>query len=96
MVYCAHEYTTANLKFAREVEPHNEALEARYETVRKARSEGLPTVPSTVAEELDTNPFLRCDKSTVVATAEAKAGLDLPTAVDVFAVIRGWKDAWQG
>jgi len=96
LVYCAHEYTIANLEFAREVEPHNEALEARFETVRQARSEGRPTVPSTVAEELDTNPFLRCDKSAVVARAEARAGRDLPTPVEVFAVIRDWKDGWQG
>ena len=96
LVYCAHEYTIANLKFALEVEPNNEALKARYETVRQARVAGRPTVPSTLAEELETNPFLRCDKSAVVATAEARAGLDLPTAVDVFAVIRGWKDGWQG
>jgi hydroxyacylglutathione hydrolase len=96
LVYCAHEYTVANLKFAREVEPYNEALKDRFETARSDRSEGRPTVPSTVAEELETNPFLRCDKSAVVATAEARAGLDLPTEVDVFAVIRGWKDGWQG
>ena len=50
----------------------------------------------TINEELETNPFLRCHTSAVIATAEAKAGLDLPTAVDVFAVIRGWKDGWQG
>jgi len=96
LIYCAHEYTIANLEFAREVEPFNKALKARFETAQRERAEGLPTVPSTVAEELETNPFLRCDKSAVVATAEARAGLDLPTAVDVFAVIRGWKDGWQG
>ena len=95
-VFCAHEYTIANLEFAREVEPYNEALETRLEAARHARAEGRPTVPSTIAEELETNPFLRCEKSAVVSTAEAKAGLDLPTAVDVFAVIRGWKDGWQG
>jgi len=96
LIYCAHEYTMTNLGFAREVEPYNEALKARVETARRERAEGRPTVPSTVAEELETNPFLRCDKSAVIATAEARAGLDLPTPVDVFAVIRGWKDGWQG
>ena len=96
LIYCAHEYTIANLSFAREVEPYNEALVKRLEAAHTARTEGRPTVPSTIAEELETNPFLRCDKSAVVATAEARAGLDLPTAVDVFAVIRGWKDGWQG
>jgi hydroxyacylglutathione hydrolase len=96
LIYCAHEYTLANLSFAREVEPFNEALEARLGAARSVRAEGRPTVPSTIAEELETNPFLRCEKSAVIAAAEAKAGLDLPTAVDVFAVIRGWKDGWQG
>lgn len=96
LIYCAHEYTVANLEFAREVEPYNETLMARLEEARRDRANGRPTVPSTVEQELATNPFLRCDKSPVVAAAEARAGLDLPTTVDVFAVIRGWKDGWRG
>jgi hydroxyacylglutathione hydrolase len=96
LIYCAHEYTVANLEFAREVEPYNEALVQRLEQAKNTRAEGRPTVPSSVSEELETNPFLRCDQSAVVASAESIAGLDLPTAVDVFAVIRGWKDGWQG
>jgi hydroxyacylglutathione hydrolase len=96
LIYCAHEYTITNLEFAREVEPYNEALVQRLEAANAARAGGRPTVPSTIAEELETNPFLRCDTSAVVASAEARAGLDLPAAVDVFAVIRGWKDGWQG
>jgi hydroxyacylglutathione hydrolase len=96
LVYCAHEYTLANLSFAREVEPYNQELDRRLEKVRVARAQGQPTVPSTIAEELETNPFLRCNQSAVIAAAEARAVLDLPTEVDVFAVIRGWKDGWQG
>mgnify|MGYP000615062562 CR=1 FL=1 len=96
LIYCAHEYTVANLEFAREVEPYNEALARRLEAAKKDRANRRPTVPSDIAEELETNPFLSCDQSAVVASAEAKAGLDLPTAVDVFAVIRGWKDSWRG
>ena len=95
-IYCAHEYTIANLRFAREVEPHNDSLEKRLEAAHRTRAEGQPTVPSTITEELETNPFLRCHTPAVIAAAEARAGLDLPTAVDVFAVIRGWKDGWQG
>ncbi len=95
-IYCAHEYTIANLKFAREVEPYNGSLEKRLEAAHRTRAEGRPTVPSAINEELETNPFLRCHTSAVIAAAEARAGLDLPTAVDVFAVIRGWKDGWQG
>jgi hydroxyacylglutathione hydrolase len=96
LVYCAHEYTLANLGFAREVEPYNEALRERLEAARRARDEGSPTVPSTIAEELETNPFLRCNQSAVIAAAENVSGLDVPTEVDVFTIIRSWKDAWQG
>jgi len=96
LVYCAHEYTVTNLRFALEVEPLNEALKARFDIAQRERAQGRPTVPSTIAEELETNPFLRCDKAEVVAAAEARSDRDLPTASDVFAVIRGWKDGWQG
>lgn len=96
LVYCAHEYTISNLRFAREVEPYNEDLSARLEDAENARTEGRPTVPSTIREELATNPFLRCDQSAVAAAAEAKSGLDVPTAVDVFTIIRSWKDSWRG
>ena len=96
LVYCAHEYTVANLEFARLVEPYNAALEKRLEAAREARSEGRPTVPSTIAQELESNPFLRCDQSAVIAAAEKFSGLDVPTAVDVFTAIRSWKDGWRG
>jgi len=96
LVYCAHEYTIANLSFAREVEPYNQELERRLEKALAARTKGHPTVPSTIAEELETNPFLRCGQSAVIAAAENKSGLDVPTEVDVFTIIRSWKDGWQG
>jgi hydroxyacylglutathione hydrolase len=96
LIYCAHEYTLTNLRFAREVEPYNEALERRLETAKRARSEGRPTVPSTIAQELETNPFLRCNQSAVIAAAEKTSGLDVPTEVDVFTIIRSWKDGWRG
>jgi hydroxyacylglutathione hydrolase len=96
LVYCAHEYTVANLRFAREVEPFNTKLEKRLEDALHARENGRPTVPSTIAEELETNPFLRCQQSAVAAAAENFSGLDVPTAVDVFTIIRSWKDGWRG
>jgi hydroxyacylglutathione hydrolase len=95
LVYCAHEYTVANLKFARQVEPHNQALASRLETAGSARAEGRPTVPSMIDEELETNPFLRCRQSAVIAAAESWSGLDVPTEVDVFTIIRSWKDGWR-
>lgn len=95
LVYCAHEYTIANLRFAREVEPYNEALAARLEAAESTRAEGRPTVPSTIDQELETNPFLRCHQSAVIAAAEKWSGLDVPTDVDVFTIIRSWKDGWR-
>lgn len=62
-VYCAHEYTLGNGKFAVSVEPNNVALQARFEEVQKLRRIGKPTVPSTIGEEKETNPFLRADIS---------------------------------
>ncbi|HRK96787.1 MAG TPA: hydroxyacylglutathione hydrolase [Rhodospirillales bacterium] len=87
-VYCAHEYTEANAAFALAVDPENAALADRAEAVRAARRAGRPTVPSTMAEERVTNPFLRADDPSL-AQAAGLAGAD-PTAV--FAEIRRRKD----
>jgi len=95
-IYCAHEYTVANLRFALDVEPDNESLARRLEGAIAAREAGMPTVPSTLADELATNPFLRCTAPSVVAAAEAKSGRTLTPGAEVFAVIRGWKDGWRG
>jgi hydroxyacylglutathione hydrolase len=95
-IYCAHEYTVANLRFAREVEPGNDILSARLATATAVRADGQPTVPSTLADELATNPFLRCTEPSVIAAAAARANCAVPTATDVFAVVRGWKNTWSG
>jgi len=60
-VYCAHEYTLNNLKFAEVAEPHNEDVKNRIRFVKNLRDQGIPTVPSTLQLERLTNPFLRCD-----------------------------------
>lgn len=93
-VYCAHEYTLSNLRFALAVEPGNEALRERQRQCTALRSRGEPTVPSTIGEELATNPFLRCEAPAVRRAAEARAGRALPTAESVFAVVREWKSAF--
>jgi len=93
-VYCAHEYTLSNLRFALAVEPGNEALRRRQQSCAAQRERGEPTVPSTIAEELATNPFLRCDEPAVRGAAEGRAGRPLPTAEAVFAVVREWKNAF--
>ena len=92
-VYCAHEYTLANLAFARQVEPGNEALGEREQQARQLREDDVPTVPSTIELELATNPFLRSEESTVIRAAEGHAGRTLEPGAGTLAEIRRWKDA---
>lgn len=94
--YCAHEYTVANLRFARLIEPDSRPLSDRLDAAEATRAEGLPTVPSTIGYERATNPFLRCAEPTVVAAAERHAGRALEPGAEVFGVIRSWKDGWSG
>lgn len=91
-VFCAHEYTQANLKFALAVEPHNKDIQSRIKKTLKLREEGAPTLPSTLLLEKQTNPFLRCDTAEVIAAAEKHTGHKLSSTAEVFAVIRQWKD----
>ena len=91
-VYCAHEYTLANLAFARAVEPDNTALIHRVATAEATRARNEPTVPSNIALELDTNPFMRCAQPELLAALQAQGKLEGQSAVEVFATVRGWKD----
>jgi len=93
-VYCGHEYTLANIRFAEAVEPGNRKLAERKAREQAKRAQGLPTLPSTLDEELATNPFMRCSEPEVVAAAEARAGRRLEGPVEVFAEIRAWKNAF--
>jgi hydroxyacylglutathione hydrolase len=85
-LYCGHEYTEANARFALSVDPDNSKLKARAEAVRAARARGAATVPATLAEEYETNPFLRPE---ALAAAVGLAGAE---PAKVFAEIRGRKD----
>ena len=89
-LYCGHEYTPSNAEFALEVEPGNEALRRRVEKVRALRREGRPTLPSTIAQERATNPFLRPE------SAEIRKNLDMEGVENwrVFAELRQRKDAF--
>jgi hydroxyacylglutathione hydrolase len=88
-VYCGHEYTQANARFALTVEPQNAALVARARRVDALRAEGQSTVPGTMADELATNPFLRADQP---ALQEAAGAPGDPVAT--FAAIRRRKDVF--
>ncbi|HTP61530.1 MAG TPA: hydroxyacylglutathione hydrolase [Burkholderiales bacterium] len=91
-VYCGHEYTLANIRFARAVDPHNKLLAAREERAQRQRDAGLPTLPSTLGEERATNPFLRCAEPAVVESANKYLGARVADPVRVFAAIRDWKN----
>lgn len=91
-IYCAHEYTLDNIAFAKWVEPQNEALLAREHDAKSLRDKGIPTVPSLLALECSTNPFLRFDEPTVIETASAHAKKPLQSGAEVFSYIRNWKD----
>jgi hydroxyacylglutathione hydrolase len=94
-VCCAHEYTLANLRFASAVEPNNAALKDRIRIDTATRERGEPTVPSTIALERTTNPFLRWDETEVkLAATRASSGTIGPNAPAdlVFAAIREWKN----
>lgn len=90
-VYCAHEYTAANLRFALTVEAGNAALQRRGEAILALRKADKPTVPSLLGEEKATNPFLRADAPAVAAAVDL-AGAD---PVAVFAEVRRRKDSFR-
>jgi hydroxyacylglutathione hydrolase len=92
LVYCTHEYTMSNLNFAKAVMPHNVDLQKRIDAEKNKRDKGLPTLPSSIQLELQTNPFLRCSDPLVVANAiqQAKAAQRDPAAI--FGALRHWKD----
>lgn len=85
-VWCAHEYTLGNLKFALTIEPNNLLLQQRYQRVTEQRSRGEATVPSFLSEEKQTNPFLRWDSNTI------KQAMGLTEPSRVFGKLRGMKD----
>lgn len=93
-VFCGHEYTLNNLRFALTVEPDNGAAREYLETAKQLRSGNKPTLPSTLSLEIAVNPFLRWDAPTVQKSAELKAGCPLDNPVEVFATIRKWKDGF--
>lgn len=93
-IYCGHEYTLQNLKFAQAVEPNNIAIKNKIITVENFRAENKPSLPSILSEELQINPFLRCDIADVITAAENHAGKKLTDPAEVFAVLREWKNTF--
>jgi hydroxyacylglutathione hydrolase len=93
-VCCTHEYTLSNLRFALAVEPGNAELAAHARHCQTLREQGLPTLPSSMAVELQINPFLRCGVPEVIASARAQ-GAAANDAVSVLAGLREWKNRYR-
>lgn len=95
-VYCAHEYTLSNLRFALEVEPNNAALLERMVCEKKKRGVELPTVPSNIGLERATNPFLRSRKPEIRASLMAAGKIDAgQDDVAYFGALREWKNVYR-
>lgn len=88
-VFCGHEYTLSNLRFAVHAEPDNRAAAAKLEAAQAKRGRGEPTVPSTIGEERETNPFLRCDR------ASLRDRFPGASVVETFAAVRAAKDTFR-
>lgn len=99
LVYCTHEYTLSNLRFALAVDGDNAALIERSFVEQEKRARSEPTLPSMIALERATNPFLRCQTPSVTRSAQAHANLsaaDASNTVQVFAALRQWKNEFRG
>ncbi len=91
-LYCGHEYTLQNLKFAAHVEPDNHFIQDKIIAIEAILAENNPTLPSTLADEKRVNPFLRCDIDSVIRAAENKAQQTFDTPIAVFTCLRNWKN----
>ncbi|WP_297894257.1 hydroxyacylglutathione hydrolase [Shewanella sp.] len=94
-VYCAHEYTLANLKFALTVDPNNTALQAYARQAAELRAQGKATIPSSIALEQAINPFLRTDDLNILSSIKQRFNIQDPSKLDkltCFTLLRQWKD----
>ena len=94
-VYCTHEYTLANLAFARAVEPDNVAIANQLLRVRALRANQEPSLPTTLGLEKEINPFLRTEVPAVAQAARQWSGGLLPHGLAVFTALRSWKDGFK-
>jgi len=93
-IFCGHEYTTKNLQFALTVEPNNSAAQVRLKECQVLREQNKPTLPSTLSQEKQYNPFLRCREPSVIEAAKKHSAKTSLSPEEVFAVLRDWKDGW--
>jgi hydroxyacylglutathione hydrolase len=93
-VYCTHEYSLANLKFAQTVEPNNPDIVKTIEQCQALRTQNLPTLPTHLSKELAINPFLRSQCEGVRKAAEMHTGKTMTSELETFTAIRAWKNAF--
>jgi len=93
-VYCAHEYTQANLSFALTVDPTNEELINYYNNVETVRQQNKSTIPSSIHLEKRINPFLRCHHQDIRNSVESHTHSTLKDKLDTFTKLRAWKDVF--
>ena len=94
LVYCGHEYTEKNLQFAQTLEPNNRKLAEKLARVRSLREKGISTVPSTMEEERETNPFLRSDSAEIQQHLRGRFPKLPSDPISIFAKVRELKDAF--
>lgn len=91
-VYCAHEYTQANIAFALAVEPNNVELQNYAKIVEKRRQSNQATIPTSIGLERKVNPFLRCSISSIQDAAKNHSDFEAASDSDIFKIVRAWKD----
>lgn len=95
LVFCAHEYTVSNLRFAAAADPDSAAVAERLAEATRMRELGLRTVPSSIGIERDTNPFLRCGEPALQRAAAARLGREPASRLEAFAALRDWKNVYR-
>jgi len=91
-VYCAHEYTMANLTFAYAIEPKNSVLQGYMQQVAKKRQQGLATIPTSIGIEKQINPFLRCSQIELINHLQNQLSTPLDAGLEAFSALRSYKD----
>ncbi|MGY8869280.1 MAG: hydroxyacylglutathione hydrolase [Pseudomonadales bacterium] len=91
-IYCTHEYSLANLAFASAVEPHNLDISATINRCKQLREQNIPTLPSSISQELMINPFMRSQEETVKEAAQSYIKSNINNELEAFTAIREWKN----
>ena len=94
LVYCTHEYTQNNIRFAKEVDPNNSALLTFEKKTQQLRNHDSPTIPTTLALEKSINPFLRCDQPAIIQSVQNHFQQTILDPVKIFALLREWKNTF--